>query len=720
MRLRSTTLDDWRFSEKDKHEWRAAVVPGHVHCDLMRHGVIADPFVGENEKACQWVDECDWSYRCSFSWNADNSLPHRVLRFEGLDTVCSVWVNGSWVAEHDTMFVPMEIDVSSLLVSGVNEVRVEFLSAARVGRERKAKYFAEQGLAEDTPNFDERAFVRKAQYMFGWDWGPRLVSCGIWRPVYLVESDASDKNAETSIPQPLPPLPRTNIGDTRGRGVSLVQKPEVDGASFEFFVDGKPFYALGANWIPDHSFPSQIPRERYRERLQQAKDLGINMLRVWGGGIYEDDAFYELCDELRILVWQDFMFACSYYPDLEAWQEGIREEAESQICRLRRHPCIAIWCGNNECHQVWQDGWGGKDKQPSRFHGEVLYHEILRHAVERLDPGRPYWPGSPFGSGYCNSGKDGDQHYWDVWHGRGDWTYYKESDARFCSEFGFMSSPSAATWSRTGVQVSAPKLDVIARAHNKTGKPFEIIESLVELHYPHAESLDEWSYYTQLNQRDALRAAIEHFRFSGRCRGALLWQLNDCWPVESWSVLEFEGRKKAAAFELSRLFAPLLLRIQEEGGEAVLSACLQNASSGVAGEAMVQAIDLLSAEVIGEKRVHVELQPESMLECLRMPIPAGRQVLWKGLLGGAEVLYRTAKPGGWRLTDKYSCRQDKGSLVLEPKENLIDVRLADIEQPANTFEPNFFSLVAGGRMEIRSSMPVSKLEVRCLNFSPPA
>ncbi|MEA2553683.1 MAG: beta-mannosidase, partial [Fimbriimonadaceae bacterium] len=514
--MRTTGLERWQFFYEGR--WRDAVVPGCIHLDLLRHGLIEDPFVRQNEKDCQWVDERDWSYRCVFDWKPDADLSFRVLFFAGLDTVCSVFLNGELIAEHDNMFRPLYVVLSERRKAGTHELRVDFQSASRVGRQRRAAYLAEQGLPEDVPNFDERAFVRKAQYMFGWDWAPRLVSCGIWKPVQLLEAPPSVESGPADIERPV-------------ARAKLVQRPDEWGRSFKFEVDGRPFYALGANWIPDHSFPSKVTPDRLGQRLTTAKEMGINMLRVWGGGLYESDEFYDLCDELGILIWQDFMFACSYYPDTPEWQEKIRHEAEHQVKRLRRHPCIALWCGNNECHQVWQDGWGGKDKQPPRFHGEILYHEVLREVVERLDPGRAYVPGSPFGGEYCNQGGVGDQHYWEVWHGKGDWTHYKDSTARFCSEFGFASSPSPETWRRAGVEANLPPEHEDARWHNKTGKPFEVFRDLVELHYPRAATLEEWSNVTQLNQRDAMRAAIEHFRFSGFCRGTLIWQLNDCWPA---------------------------------------------------------------------------------------------------------------------------------------------------------------------------------------------
>lgn len=682
----------WEFAGQDG-VWRPAEVPGHVHLDLLRHGLIEDPFVRQNEKLCQWVDERDWSYRCRFEWQPDDAFSTRILRFKGLDTICKVFVNEMLIAEHDSMFVPLEIEASGLLTRGQNEVRVDFRSATRVALERREQYLKEEGIPENVANFDERAFIRKAQCMFGWDWGPRLVSCGIWKPVTLLEYDGQATGPDKRVSRSTDP-------------VQLVQRADPFGTSFQFYIGGRPRFSLGANWIPDHAFPSQVDRERLRVRLTTARDLGINMLRVWGGGVYESDAFYDLCDELGILVWQDFMFACSYYPDSEDWQQRVREEAEYQVLRLRHHRCIALWCGNNECRQVWEDGWGGKDRQPARFHGETIYHQVLKEVVEQLDPERPYVPGSPYGGDYCNSGGQGDQHYWDVWHGRGDWTHYRDSSARFCSEFGFASSPSAATWQRAGVSVEIPKEEPDARWHNKTGKPFEVFEGLVELHYPKAESLDEWSYYSQLNQRDAMREAIEHFRFSPACSGALIWQLNDCWPVESWSVLEFDGYKKAAAYELPRLFAHLLLRLEltQEGAE--FHGCLQNAGQGVSGTAMLRAISIRTGETLVSIQQEMALQVDERKPIARAELVSDEPVLWVGEFGGARVVKASAKPLGIQIQPL----SERASGVL------VDVQLRDLGDPTNSFDPNFFTVLPGGRIPIQPSWPVQELSIRCLKY----
>ncbi|MDR3687964.1 MAG: glycoside hydrolase family 2 TIM barrel-domain containing protein [Fimbriimonas sp.] len=672
--LQTTYLHSgWEFAEKNwpggrvgaiASGWLPAAVPGHVHLDLVENGVIADPFLRMSELGCQWVDEKDWVYRTRFEWWAKDGLPRRVLRFEGLDTICEIFLNDDRIATHDNMFVPLEVDVTKLLKAGDNDLRIEFQSAVRVGKERRQAYFAQEGLAEDTRCFDERAFVRKAQYMFGWDWSPRLVSCGIWRPISLIEftaritgiqiqqthlesggveilcdvehdgeadgwmvhgftpdGESIDEFQMAGPGQPIvisdpvlwdPRNPRLYhlaftlasansvpevmflegdeepivVHEIAYREVGLVQtrllqEPDAFGESFEFEVNGKPLWIRGANWIPDHSFPSVVDKTRYRDRLEKAKDMGFNMLRVWGGGLYETDEFYELCDELGLLVWQDFAFACSYYPDDAEWQETIRVEAETNVKRLRSHPALALWCGNNENLEMFANLWGGAHRHPKRYYGEKHYDRVLPAVVKEWDPEICYIATSPIGEDPQNDGKAskqigpnsggfGDQHCWDVWHGRGDWKYYADSTGRFSSEYGFASSCNSALWSSCLDAEDWLPHSPAVQWHDKTGKGHETFHNLVKLHYPDSVSLDDWVYYSQLNQRDALRFGVEHYRRSEFCKGSLIWQLNDCWPVQSWAILDGAGDYKALAYDLRRLYADRLLSIVREEDRVVL------------------------------------------------------------------------------------------------------------------------------------------------------
>ncbi len=612
--------------------WRQARVPGHVHDDLVRHGVIEDPFFRLNERDCQWVDQEDWVYRCRFSWSAREGCPKRVLRFEGLDTVCSVFLNGDLIAESDNMFLPFEVDVSSLLRAS-NELVVEFSSAVRVAESRRAAYLAAERIDASVTTFYERSFLRKAQYMFGWDWGPRLVSCGVWKPVSLLEYDSrvtdvwarpklvdgewlvdvswegeklskpklytnraqevvsvGELSARIVVREPnlwwprdfhasgersaslhsgMISFGRDSLNFRYGlRTVELVREPDEWGESFEFVVNGERVFCKGANWIPDHSFPSLVSRDQYGSQVQAMRDLNFNMVRVWGGGLYESDAFYDACDAHGIMVWQDFPFACAYYSEDEAFLSSVEAEERSQIKRLRNHPSLVLWCGNNENQQMHEQRWGGA-ASPERFYGENIYDELLPRVLSSEDPDRPYVHGSPSGK---VAGRDsnmdgvGDSHYWEVWHGKGDWKHYEESTSRFSSEFGFASSPSLHSWSKCLDRSTDWKFDSGAvRWHDKTLKGYEKYISFIELHYPKVNTLEDLFYYSQLNQRDAMRCGIEHYLMSESCAGTLVWQFNDCWPAQSWAVQDSEGRMKPASWELARLYAEACLITRDRG-----------------------------------------------------------------------------------------------------------------------------------------------------------
>jgi beta-mannosidase len=814
-RLRSTSLHDgWSFAEKtwqkealpgapklagarvgySRLEWLPARVPGHVHLDLIENGIIGHPFERMQELGCQWVDEKDWSYRTRFDWQPDAERPRRVLRFEGLDTVCSVHLNGVELGRHDNMFVPFEIDVTDALRAGENSLRVDFESAVKVGNARRAAYFEAEGIATDCERFEERAFVRKVQCMFGWDWGPRLVSAGIFRPVVLLEywariddvhvtqehrSDGSvavlvestvpagtkilhvwDDEPPTvdgcvsEIEQPelwyphglgaqrlfelvsflvpdgfsvdsLAPEPRQAKAQLEAaaldvrrqriglRRLRLVREPDRFGESFELEVNGRRFYSFGANWIPAHAFPSTITRGALKEHLLAARRAGMNTLRVWGGGLYESDDFYELCDELGLVVWQDFPFACSYYPDGPAEQTALTAEARSNIVRLRNHASLAVWCGNNENLQMFQQRWGEPDKHPARYYGEKLYDQILPDLLRELDSGRSYTPTSPHGGEDCQSGGIGDQHYWDVWHGRGDWVHYQDSTARFSSEYGFASAPSLRAFQqifppRRGAETTALELselraqyrDPIVRWHDKTLKGYETFVGYVLLHYPEPRSLQDWIYYSQLNQRDALRFAIEHYRRSEFCKGSLIWQLNDCWPVQSWALEDSLGEPKPALVALQRLYAPGLITLSRREERVELWGILDNAKSDdeLTGTAVLRAVSLSDGKLLGSWSAGARVASSERKLLLTVDVAAlprsetllfaelGRLQAWCLLTEPKDLV--TPPPGPLQVS-----LAGDGRLALRTPGPVVDLWLSD-ESGSRSFEQNLLTLPA--------------------------
>lgn len=680
---------DYPQPQLQRPTWMPAQVPGFVHLDLVREGVIADPFLRKAEIGANWVDETDWSYRTTFAWTPTEGAPRRVLRFNGLDTVATIFLNGEKVAEADNMFLPLEIDVTDRLREE-NELRVDFRSPVRVGQERRRAYFEANGLAWGTAWFDERAFVRKAGYMSGWDWGPRLVSCGLWQPVELLEFAGRIKSvsflqerlengrfrvwaeAETegdgelrfevagtafgpgqSVeiegdlwwpagegPQTLYPARATFGGHAVERRIGLrtirlLREKDELGRSFEFEVNGRKVYARGANWIPDDSFVTRAQPERIRAFPR----LGFNMLRVWGGGFYESEAFYDACDEAGILVWQDFPYGCMYYPDSDPEVALAREEAAFHVRRLRDRASLALWCGNNENEVMWRGPWGGPETAPPRYYGERLYNEALPQAIEAHGNGVDYIRTSPIGfesedPAISERGERfGDAHYWEVWHGKGDWTYYDDSETRFSSEYGFASAPSDDVWRATlplergrggvGYRDVSPSVegeteglpgqgsgesrhdvgpdDLDVWWHNKTGKSPEVFKGYVELHYPASETLEDWTYYSQLNQRDAMRHGVEHFRRSPFCRGSLIWQINDCWPVQSWALEDYHRLLKPAGHEMARAYAATLISLVKTGA-GVDAWLVHDGPEPIAGTLRVHSVDTIDG---GQREIGV-------------------------------------------------------------------------------------------------------------------
>lgn len=776
-------------------EWLSAVVPGNVHLDLMEHGVIPNPHERMYEMGVQWVDETDWSYRCIFEWQNDEDLPNKLIHFEGLDTVCTVSLNGEKIAEHDNMFVPLKVDVSGLLLDGENELRVDFKSALNVGRERKAAYFKAEGMSENVERFDERSFVRKIQCMYGWDWGPRLVSCGVFRPVQIIEYstriaslsarqdwnpdgsvtltalcaiEGDDETVEFELTDPFdaetivsedgvfkienPMLwwpagsggqPLYTLTATAGevsktikiglRTVKLLREKDEIGESFEFEVNGEKIYCKGFNWIPDWSFPGALTRTRISERVEQAADLGSNMLRIWGGGTYESDDFYDVCDEIGILVWQDFMHACAYYPDTGEWLDVAKTEATSNIERLRHHASLALWCGNNENLTMWQGKWNWfGHPQPPRFYGSNLYDGVYPELVAALDPERSYIHTSPCGDieGDCNAGKVGDSHYWDAWHGRGDWKYYLDSEARFSSEYGFASSCSLALWEDTLALEDWDYQSPAVRWHDKTRKGYETFVGYAELHYPKSESLEDWVYYSQLNQRDALRMGVEHFRRNAFCRGSLIWQLNDIWPVQSWAVIDSSGRYKAAAHEIGRrLYNNEILSLERVKDKVKVHFVSDELGEGSELTTVyAQAIHIETGEVLNNWESEFEAGPGlrevvAELELTGFATPdtlitawtdAGHTPVWHLLDEPKNMRWGSANPIlGSTMEPDTLHRNDGPYFAIALDGPVVDLMLS-VDGDTSVFMENFITVASGGVVEIPVTEPITHFEARSL------
>ncbi|MCR4440033.1 MAG: hypothetical protein QHJ34_11405 [bacterium] len=639
----------WQFRKVGEQDWHPATVPGCVHTDLLACGLIGDPFYRDKELKMQWIGEVDWEYACSFVVDSALLESERCdLVFEGLDTYATVVLNGTKVLEADNMFRHWRVPCKELLHEGENTLHVRFRSPIQEVMPRLKAAPARLPAANDPVGTSP--YTRKAPYHYGWDWGPRLVTCGIWRPVYLegwngariaslqllphkvsskeaalsawveVESTGTAeatlvlKSRDGGVPtiqksfrlaqgdNVLPvemkiAKPRlwwpNGLGEqalytievellrdarliarkscTTGiRSLELRQLPDQWGKSFTFVVNGVPVFAKGGNWIPADNFLNRVEGQRYRHLLTSCRDVGMNMLRVWGGGVYEDETFYRLCDELGLMVWQDFMFSCSQYPGDAAFLENVRQEAICQVKRLRHHPCIVLWCGNNEMEWGWHS-WGWREQLPATAWAdyEAIFHKLLPEVCQQHDASRPYWPSSPSSNLQAepNSPNFGDMHYWGVWHAAAPFEEYQKQAPRFMSEYGFQSFPELRTVEAFTLPEDRDIASPVMMVHQKHPRGNQLIREYLLRDYPPPKHFSAFLYVSQILQAEGIKRGAEHLRrLMPRCMGSLYWQIDDCWPVASWSSIDYFGRWKALHYYARRFYAQLLVSPSEEDG----------------------------------------------------------------------------------------------------------------------------------------------------------
>ncbi|GLX67197.1 beta-mannosidase [Paenibacillus glycanilyticus] len=661
-------ISDWTFKASEEQQWNPAFVPGCVHTDLYKNGLIPDPFVGTNEKDLQWIDKKVWEYESVFDAPAELMAHSKVeLVFEGLDTYADVYLNDVAILSVNNMFRAWTVDVKPYVLEKGNRLYIRFRSPIEEGLAKLEAY----GPVLPAPNDDSvtggledkklSVFSRKAPYHYGWDWGPRFVTSGISKPVYLrgwsgsiirdmylqqdevtaakaaitaifeIESETSGEaeltlradgqewarpivleegvqtvnlpvvieqpklwwsrglgepnlyafTAELSVEQEV--LAEASV-TTGLRSIKLIRKPDELGSSFYFEVNGIPVFAKGANHIPNDSFFTEVTDERYRHEIASAIASNFNMLRVWGGGLYEQDIFYRLCDENGLLVWQDFMFACSMYPGDDAFLSSVRAEAEDNVRRLRNHPSIALWCGNNEIDTAWSQyvedgGWGWKKLYTSEQRKQIwadyeaVFHQVLPEVVAAMAPDIDYWPSSPMQGvtensqqHATNNSSHGDIHYWAVWHAQEPFEQYNHNIGRFMSEYGFQSFPEYKT-----VRAYAEEKDMaldseVMLHHQKNGRGNFLIKDYADRYMKDPKDFPSFLYISQVLQAEAMKQAIEaHRRSMDYCMGSLYWQINDCWPVASWASMDYFGRWKAAQYLIKNSFEDVLLSVDQQG-----------------------------------------------------------------------------------------------------------------------------------------------------------
>ncbi|MDP2791982.1 MAG: glycoside hydrolase family 2 protein [Rectinemataceae bacterium] len=656
---------DWTLSECRGNIRVPMAVPGDILSALIQAGLAPDPYAGMNEDLVQWVGRADWLIEREFELSPALASCRRIfLDIAVLDTIAKVEVNGTLLGENLTMFNRFRRDLRPHLRQGKNSIAVTVLSAEKAAERMAAALpypIPESTYPRSSPH---RNLVRKAQCMGGWDWGPCLMTGGIYDSIEIIGSDGPaieylraeavaqggfESLAGGSIPTTGPDflvmvqveasslaemdalLSVSLAGEKQQRQIRLpeglsthgleflVRRPSLwwpagmgdhilyeltaslgaveeegrktasahsvqkrigfrelsvstnedeIGREMKFVVNGHDVFAKGANWIPADALPSRWTREWLADLLGSAVDANMNCLRVWGGGRYESDDFYELCDEFGILIWQDCMFSCALYPSSPDFLALVEEEMRHQVKRLADHPCLALWCGNNEALGAitWYEE---SKKNPARYIVDYdrLTEGVLGRVVRELDPRRCWWPSSPSAgpndfSDNWHSDERGDMHFWSVWHEGKPFSEYVTVRPRFCSEFGFQSFPSLATVESFAAiderNISSPTME----AHQRHPRGNSLIIDTMLRYFRMPKNFKATLYLSQVQQAMAIQTAVEFWRSERpRCMGSLYWQLNDVWPVTSWSSLEYSGAWKLLHYAARRFYDPLLLSL---------------------------------------------------------------------------------------------------------------------------------------------------------------
>ena len=801
----------WQFRQVGKDVWYPAIVPGCVHTDLLSNKLIEDPFYRDNEQQLQWIGKTDWEYQTTFKITPDILSHSNIdLVFAGLDTYANVFLNDEPLLNTDNMFRTWRTDVKQLLKAGPNTLRIRFRSPINEVLPLMAKMSYQLPAANDQGE-KTSPHTRKAPYQFGWDWGPRFVTSGIWRPVYLESWDqarvedlhilpkqvtaaaasltaevevVADKNASATliidnltdkrivanrevsltagsnrvaldfvVPRPALWWPnglgaqplytfkaRLQINGkpiaekatrTGLRSLELRQQPDASGKSFTFVVNGVPVFAKGANWIPADSFPTRISKAKYRQLLESARDTNMNMLRVWGGGIYERDDFYELCDELGILLWQDFMFGCSLYPGDQAFLESVRHEAIDNVKRLRNHPSIVIWVGNNEMESGWFH-WGWKDQLPASLWDDYLkvFYGVLPEVCSSLDPSRPYWPSSPSSKleDDNESQKMGDVHYWQVWHAALPFSEYEKQFPRFMSEYGFQSFPQLETVNTYTMTADQEINSPVMMAHQRHPRGNQLIKEYMLREYPQPKDFESFLYVSQVLQAEGIKIGAEHLRrIMPHNMGSLFWQLDDCWPVASWSSIDYTGRWKALQYYARRFYGEILVSPHEEKGNLEVFV-VSDRLRPVAGQLSLNLLDF-AGNKLWSRQENIEVASLNSKAYLTIPV--------KTLLAGKDpktvVLLTELLVDGKRVSSNehfFGAYKDLNLPEPQIKADVLPVRggfkitlSADkfaravyLSAPnyAGSFTDNYFDLIPGQKVgvEFRNAKPVALSDFR--------
>lgn len=812
--------DGWRFRQARSENWYPATVPGTVHTDLLANEIIEDPFFRLNERGVQWIDKEDWMYETTFTaTHFEVEANNQQLVFKGLDTYADVYLNHQCILYADNMHRTWTCDVKGILKEGDNLLEVYFNSPIKVDLPKFDKYDYAFNTGPDQSqnggifNKTLSVFARKAGYHYGWDWGPRLVTSGIWRDIVLetwngqkidnvqfiqnevdskkanldiivqIFSDEAIKNATVSVSADCKKLTSQKTSLAKGintiklnctlknpklwwtnglgepylydfetklevkgnilaqndeiglRSLRLVSEPDEYGTSLYFELNGAPVFMKGADMVPLDNFLPRITKEKYEKHVFDARDVNMNMIRVWGGGVYEDDYFYQLCDRNGILVWQDFMFACSTYPADSVFLSNIRQEAIDNVKRLRNHCSIALWCGNNECQDVYY-GWGGKYNYYKEKGVEPLttkqfkdmYFRTLPEVVKEYGGGISYRPSSPYAfEDTPSDGINGDAHYWGVWHGRDSIGQYNIERARFFSEYGFQSFPEFES-----VKIYAPQErdwhinSEVMMDHQRAGSyANNLIKDYMEQEYRTPEDFPSFLYVGSILQGDAIKTAIEaHRRDMPYCMGTLVWQHNDCWPVASWAGRDYYGRWKAQQYFSKHAYDDILISpvvISDTLSVNIISD-RRNIAKGVFS---IELLDL-SGKTLNTETKEITVSPLSSQQVFHLPV----NDFLKGNNRGDVIIYTSFVTKekvydniGYATKHKFmNYKKPNYFLKITPAHDGYELSVGadtflrgvffSLDGIDNFFSDNYFDVLPGKKKTIHVSTPLTESEFR--------